>query len=377
MSLTPEQLNRATMVRQGLDRRRAIDPVDLIGELVGVQAQDPVSVYLALWNRIENFDPTLVDDAFASGSVVRCTLMRLTLHAVRRVDHTMLSQAMQPTLRSRFGDPRYAGTGLTRTDLAEHEPDLLAFADRPRTTDELHTWFTTRLDDPAQVKGMVWAVKSAGHLTRAPGEGDWSFATAASYQASPSRADRDDLVASDQALAQVLRRYLAGYGPATVPDLAQFAMVPQARVKRALELAGDGVIRLDPAAKVPLLDLPDRDLPTPDLPPRLLGMWDNVLLSHADRSRVIPPDLRRTVTRVNGDVLPTVLLDGRVAGVWRSTAGGIEVTALRPFSAQEWDGIESEAAALRDFLGRRNPVIYRRHDHWWAKLPPGQVRTFG
>lgn len=379
MTLTPEQLNRATLVRQGLDRRRTIDPVALIGELVGVQAQDPVSVYLALWNRIEHFDPTGLDRAFADGEVVRCTLMRLTLHAVRRVDHPMLAQAMQPTLRSRFGDPRYAGTGLTRDDLDRHEPELLEFADRPRSTDDLQTWFAGRLDDPARIKGMVWAVKSAGHVTRAPGEGPWSFGTRASYQASPSRPLRDDLDVSDRALTQLIPRYLAGYGPATIADLAQFALVPQARIRRALDFVTEDVAAVDGTPRAPVLDLTGRTLPDPEhaLPPRLLGMWDNVLLAHADRSRIIPPELRRIVTRVNGDVLPTVLLDGRVGGVWRSTVAGIEVTALRPFSDREWAGIEPEARALRLFLLARDPAVYRRHDHWWAKLPVGESRIYG
>jgi len=103
-------------------------------------------------------------------------------------------------------------------------------------------------------------------------------------------------------------------------------------------------------------------------------MWDSVLLAYSDRSRLIPPDLRRLVIRQNGDVLPTLLVDGAVAGVWRPVAGGIEATAFQPLTADAWDGLATEAAALVAFLADRDPTVYRRYGHWWASLPRAEVR---
>ena len=84
--------------------------------------------------------------------------------------------------------------------------------------------------------------------------------------------------------------------------------------------------------------------------------------------------IRALVTRNNGDVLPTLLVDGRVAGVWRPVEGGIEATAFRSLSDVDWDGLAAEARALVAFLAGRESTVYRRYGHWWAKLPPGEVR---
>jgi Winged helix DNA-binding domain len=103
-------------------------------------------------------------------------------------------------------------------------------------------------------------------------------------------------------------------------------------------------------------------------------MWDSILLAYFDRGRVIPPSYRRLVTRQNGDVLPTLLVDGYVAGVWRPVSGGIEATAFHRLSDQAWTGLAAEAGALLAFLADRDPGVYRRYGHWWAKLPSAEVR---
>ena len=104
-------------------------------------------------------------------------------------------------------------------------------------------------------------------------------------------------------------------------------------------------------------------------------MWDNVLLAYSDRSRIIPPDYRPLVIKRNGDVLPTVLVDGYVAGVWRPVDGGIEATAFHRFDDETWSGLATEARALVVFLANRDPAVYGRYAHWWTKgLPGAEVR---
>ena len=103
-------------------------------------------------------------------------------------------------------------------------------------------------------------------------------------------------------------------------------------------------------------------------------MWDSILLAYADRGRVIPPAYQALVTRTNGDVLPTVLVDGYVAGVWRAVREGIEVTAFHPLPGDTWQGLAREARALVPFLAARDPEVYRRYHHWWARLPRAEVR---
>ena len=104
-------------------------------------------------------------------------------------------------------------------------------------------------------------------------------------------------------------------------------------------------------------------------------MWDSVLLAHHDRSRVLPPDYRTLVARRNGDVLPTVLVDGYVAGVWRPVDEGIEVTAFHRLTDGDWAGLADEAQSLVALLADREPGVYSRYMHWWDKLPPGEVRV--
>ena len=104
-------------------------------------------------------------------------------------------------------------------------------------------------------------------------------------------------------------------------------------------------------------------------------MWDSVLLAHHDRSRVIPPTYRTLVARRNGDVLPTVLVDGYAAGVWRPVEEGIEVTAFHRLADDDWAGLADESRSLVAFLADRDPGVYARYAHWWDRLPPGEVRV--
>jgi hypothetical protein len=149
-------------------------------------------------------------------------------------------------------------------------------------------------------------------------------------------------------------------------------------VRAALDALGDTLERLEgPGGTATLFDLPDA--PRPDegteAPPRLLGMWDSTLLGYADRDRLVPEQYRSLVVRRNGDVLPVMLVDGAVAGVWRPGGRGIEATAFTKLSARVWDGLGREAQALTAFLADREPFVFRRHGHWWNGLPHEHVRV--
>jgi hypothetical protein len=175
------------------------------------------------------------------------------------------------------------------------------------------------------------------------------------------------------------RRYLAAYGPATAVDLAGFATLERAPATAAvatLRECGELVEHTGPDGK-PLVDLADGTTADEDTeaPPRLLGMWDNVLLAHADRSRLIPPDVRSTVIRRNGDVLPMLLVDGYVAGVWRPVEQGIEATAFRRLPRSAWDGLAAEAALLRTLITDREPRVFSRYGHWWKTIEGAQVKV--
>ncbi|MGY0055808.1 DNA glycosylase AlkZ-like family protein [Streptomyces sp. LZ34] len=158
--------------------------------------------------------------------------------------------------------------------------------------------------------------------------------------------------------------------------MAQFAMVRRAPVRQALRALDGAVEQLEGPDGSTLFDIPGAPRPPEDTPapPRLMAMWDSILLACADRSRVIPPAYRRLVIRINGDVLPTLLVDGHVAGVWRPVDGGIEATAFHDLPPAAWDGLAAEARSLTTLLADRVAAVYRRYHYWWAKLPDAQVR---
>jgi hypothetical protein len=181
-------------------------------------------------------------------------------------------------------------------------------------------------------------------------------------------------------MQRLARRYLEGFGPASVQDLAQFSTIYRPPAKEALKALGDDLVRLEGPGAEELFDLPGVGLPPEDspAPPRLLPMWDSVLLAHADRSRVIPPDYRRRFIHQNGDMLPALLVDGYVAGVWRPVEDGIEATAFHRLTPEAWAGLDEEARALRTLLADREPLVYKRYAHWWTKGITGvEVRILG
>lgn len=376
MTLTAGQLNRATLARQLLLAREPLPVREAVRRAVALQAQEPASPYLALWTRIDGFDPTELETAFADGTVRKASLLRLTLHAVSAEDHPVFHTAMTPALRaSRLGDRRFAETGLSVAEADALAAAVVAFADRPRTREEIEEHLAARLGAPPHTN-VWWALRTFAPLVHAPTGGPWSFRRRPAFRAvvpAPSPVD------PDAAVRQLVRRYLAGFGPATVGDVGQWTMLRMSTLRPAVAALADELVAYVGPDGRRLLDV--RDGPIPDegvpAPPRLLPMWDSILLAYADRSRVLPEPYRRAVIRRNGDVLPTVLVDGGVRGVWRPVGDGIEVTAFEPLHDDAWEGLAGEASNLLAFLATRDPDVYRRYANWWSALPSGEVRVLG
>ncbi|MEV5611910.1 winged helix DNA-binding domain-containing protein [Streptomyces sp. NPDC052225] len=384
MEITARALNRATLARQLLLERADVPVEDAVRRVVALQAQQPASPYVALWNRVAGFEATQLDALYAQFRVVKSTLMRITLHAVHADDYRDFRAAVEPTVRgARLRDRRFKGSGLTEADAARLLPELLALAQRPCGAAELGEWLAERAAVEAELARPAWRMlRQWAPLWHAPvEEAPWGFTSDSRQGFVAARGELprlDDAEAVEAGLAELLRRYLEGFGPASVADMAQFGLVQKGRVRAALgrveglaELTGPGGVAL---YDVPGGVLPDEDVPAP---PRLMAMWDSVLLAYADRGRVIPPEYRKHVTRVNGDVLPTVLVDGYVAGVWRVVDGGaVEVGAFRPLPAAVWEALEEEARGIGAWLGARDAGAYRRYDHWWVKgLPVEESRV--
>lgn len=376
MAISERQLNRATIHRQLLSQRTPARPGEVLRQVLCLQAQDPAGPYLALWNRIVDFDAGELDAAFAAGSVVKASLLRLTLHAVHAQDWPWIHAAMLTSLRgSRLTDPRFLGTGLTAVEADRLLTEVAPFVATPRTSTEIKQFLDERLGrtEPR----LWWALKMYAPFHHAPTGGAWLFGTESSFVAAHTPAGPPD---PTECASRLLRRYLAAYGPAELRDFAQFTMLRQPVARQAEADLGEQLQVLEGPNGHRLLDLataelPDEDLPTP---PRLLGMWDEALLAYVDRSRVLPDRYRPAVIQRNGDVLPSLLIDGYVAGNWRQVNHGIEVRAFHRLDRATWAAVGDEAAGLAALLAGRGASAGRRFDHWWEKSPAvsAESKTF-
>ena len=376
MELTLRQLNRSTLNRQLLLARQRLSSVDAVRSVMALQAQEAASPYVALWNRIAGFDPVDLDEAFAGGQIVKAPLMRVTLHAVVADEYTTLHRAMLDTLRAaRLNDRRFETTGLSIDDADALIPHLVDFASEVRSKEEIEDLLLRHLDEPPH-RHVWWALRTFAPLVHAPTGGPWSFGQRPSYMAAPTAPA--GCVAIDDT-QRLIWRYLEAFGPATARDIGQFAMLRQREIRPVVEATTDELVaHVGPDGEV-LYDVPDGLIPagTTAAPSRLLGMWDSALLAYADRSRIIPEEYRRSVIRTNGDVLPTLLVDGYVAGVWRHVDNHIEALAFSPLADDVWDDLEAEAGSLLRLLAGRDDRLYGRYWRWWEKLPDGEKRILG
>src|SRR5215469_731711 len=199
MRVTARELNRATLARQLLLERSPLSVADGVRAVVALQAQQPASPYVALWNRLAHFDPAELDAAFADHRVVRAQLMRITMHVVYVADHQAFREAMEPTLRaSRLGDPRFTASGLTLAEADVLTGELLDFAGRPRTNAECEAWLADRLGAP--MPPLAWRMlRQYAPLWHVPDGGMWSFGSRA-YVAARPRPTLADPEAPDSAL---------------------------------------------------------------------------------------------------------------------------------------------------------------------------------
>lgn len=272
MVITARGLNRATLARQLLLDRVPVGVEEAVRRVVALQAQQPGSPYVALWNRLAGFEPEELDGAVAGYEVVRSTLMRLTLHLVHAEDWRAFREGMEPTLRgSRLHDPRFKAAGFTAADADELLPDLLAYAGEARTGAQLRARLEAARGGP--VEAVVWRMmRQYAPLWHAPTGPPWSFGAAQAFVTASTPPVLADPEAAHTGLTTLIRRYLEGFGPASVPDMAQFTMAPRGRVRAAVAALDGELERLEGPEGTVLYDVPGA--PRPDEgSPRRPGSW--------------------------------------------------------------------------------------------------------
>jgi hypothetical protein len=363
-TLSARALNRALLDRQLLLRReplpgatgpRADRVIETVEHLVGLQAQAPFPPYYGLWSRLDGFRPGDLSSLILERRVVRIGLMRGTIHLVSADDCLRLRPVLQPVLerglRANFGRQL---TDVDRAALARAGRALVE--DRPMTFSEIGGALSPQWPGHPP-NALAQCVRALVPLVQVPPRAVWGQAGQAAHTSAEAWLGRP--LAASASPDQVVLRYLAAFGPATVADAQAWSGLTRLR-----EVVG----RLEPWLRTfrdeqgrELFDLPDAPRPDPDTPApvRLVAEFDNLILSHADRGRVISePDRQRLYTK-NGIFPGTVLIDGFVRGMWRVTiarrAAVLTVEMFGPVGGRDRDAVTAEGERLLEFAAPGTP----------------------
>jgi hypothetical protein len=355
-------LNRALLERQLLLRRASISVADAIERLVGMQAQAPRAPYVALWSRLEEFEPSVLESLIEARRAVRAAgMLRTTIHLVTAADALAMRPILQGVAERGFksGSPfgrQLAGLPIDAVVAAGHA----LVAERPRSTAELSRLLHERWPE-RDAMSLAMAFRYLVPLVQVPPRGLWSrsgrpvFATTEGWlgQALATETPPDALVV----------RYLAAFGPASLADVATWSWLTNLRP--VLERLRPTLRTFRDEGGRELFDVADGPLPDPDTPapPRFLPEYDNVLLSHKDRTRITERDRKVPWPAGDGGRMGTFLVDGFTAGTWRFDRDGDRAT----LTAEPWDplqradrtALEGEGVAFLGFLAPGTPADVR------------------
>lgn len=359
--LSRRALNRALLHRQFLLRRTGRSTPEVIGRLVAMQAQEPNWPYVGLWSRIDGFAHGQLSVLLEDRTVVRSALLRGTQHLAVADDFRRFRPVLQPVLdrTARTAYFRRVSDGLDTDALTATGAGILAGRTLPRR--ELARLLALRypgregrilagevelrtplVHTPETGSWGRWGTRSAISVTRAE---DW---LGAPMEPAPAR--------------ELVRRYLAAYGPAGVMDMQAWSGLT--RLREVIHAMRGELRRHRDAEGRELFDLlfdgeSAPELPDPDTPApvRFLPAFDNLLLGHADRTRVIGDADRGRVMPGAAMVLPTFLVDGFVHGSWSIKDGTVRIVPFRPMRAAEMSAVTEEAERLLPFVGA-GEVVY-------------------
>lgn len=353
--LSPRALGRATLARQLLLARADMPALAAIEHLVGMQAQIPHDPYLALWSRLADFDPAELSALLLQREVVRIVVMRGTIHLVSAADCVVLRPLMQPVLDAELRRHRDHGPPLARigrAELGEVLAHVRAVVERkPHTGAQLRAAIHERFPQH-DAAALAYACRNLLAFVQVPPRGVWGETMQVASTTAESWLGRP--LAADPSIDDVVLRYIAAFGPATVADVASWSRLTGMRAV---------VDRLAPRLRTfrdergrELHDLPEAPRPEPDTPApvRFLPEYDNVLLSHADRERFVSQEHRGSLVATKRPIKGTMLVDGAVRATWRveraDGAATLVVDHAGALARGEAEAVQTEGARVLRFL---------------------------
>jgi hypothetical protein len=343
-------LNRVLLDRQLLLRRAGLLPLAAIEHLVGMQAQAPNPPYIGLWTRLASFRHEDLSQLVTDRQVVRIALMRCTIHLVSADDCLWLRPLLQASIeRALAGQFGRQTSGIDPGEIAELARQLLQ--ERPLTFAELGKAMTQHW--PHRDAGaLAQSARCLLPLVQVPPRGLWGVSGQAAHTTAQTWLGRplQDVPQPDDTVL----RYLAAFGPASVKDMQKWSGLTRlkevvTRLRPHLQRYRDqtGTELLDLAGAAPL---PDADT---EAPVRFLPEFDNILLSHADRTRIMDETHRPAVFTNNGMIRSTILVDGFVRGLWRitrkRTSATLEIEPFSPLATADIEALTQEGARLLAF----------------------------
>jgi Winged helix DNA-binding domain len=340
-TLSEGDLNRALLARQLLLERSGLSVPKVLDRMGTLQAQYAPSMYIGLWSRMKAFDREQLDQALERRRVAQGTLMRATIHLVSKADYWPAVLGIRRSRREAWLNTSYRRDYSASQMSAAARKLRAKLGDGTMTRKEIHELLGS---DSVVTNGVnMWI-----DLVRVPPSGTWERRRADIYAAAehwlgPPPAKLNEA----EGIELLIRRYLTGYGPAALDEIANWAGLPPKLLEPAIEriklrrfLADDGTELLD----LPRAPLPDAETPAPV---RFLPTWDATLLVHARRTGVLPEEHRPKVfnTRTPQSV-PTFLVDGRVAGTWRFEKGKVKTKPFGKLDARVKRELSEEAERL-------------------------------
>jgi Winged helix DNA-binding domain len=345
-------LNRSLLGRQLLLRRYGMSAFDAIEHLVGLQAQAPDPPYVGLWTRLEGFRPDGLSEMILDRRAVRVALMRNTVHLVTADDCLKLRPLAQPAIDRNL----YAG-GASRAAVRKVDAEELVAAgralleERPLTAGELGERLGVRWPEQDSA-ALARAIRHLVPLVQVPPRGVWGESGPAAHTTTEAWLGRT--LDPDPSLEEMVLRYLGAFGPASVKDAQSWSGLT--RLREVFERLRPRLIALRNEGGSELFDLPEAPRPDPDTPApaRFVAAFDNLILSHADRTRIVADEHRKAIVSRNGMVPATFLVDGFVRGTWKTARDRrkttLSIEPFEPLKKRNREALAEEGERLLQFM---------------------------